>query len=132
MRTHKFRLITTAAFVLAAISLVPQTTAPSQPPAPAAALSTAPAANTSAVPPAQIIDFLSRTIAWYRELPVQQQLATEPADVTYVQENRTLANQVVQLAFDYARAQTQAQPKQVKPNSDQAQPSQQYQRLTQM
>ncbi len=133
MRTHTLRVISIAALVLTAFSpAVPQTTAPAQPPAPTAAATNAPAANASAVPPAQIIEFLSRTIAWYRELPVQQQLATEPADLTYVQENRTLANQVVQLAFDYARAQAQAQPKQVKANSDQAQPSQQYQRLTQM
>jgi len=133
MRTHTLRVISIAALVLTAFSpAVPQTTAPAQPPAPTAAATNAPAANASAVPPAQIIEFLSRTIAWYRELPVQQQLATEPADLTYVQENRTLANQVVQLAFDYARAQAQAQPKQLKANSDQAQPSQQYQRLTQM
>jgi len=106
---------------------VPQSTTPAQPPG-----STAPASNAPAAQPAQIIDFLSRTVAWYRELPVQQQLATEPADLTYVQENRAVANQVVQLAFDYARAQAQLQPKQVKVNSDQAQSSQQYQRLTQM
>jgi len=130
MRTHRWRVISFATFVFAAFSLAgSQTNAPAQPPATAAK---APAGNASAVQPSQIIEFLSRTIAWYRELPVQQQLATEPADLTYVQENRTVANQVVQLAFDYARAQAQAQPKPVKGNSDQAQPSQQYQRLTQM
>lgn len=133
MRIHILRVFSIAAFVLTAISLaVPQTTAPARPPASSAAATNAPAGTASAVQPAQIIDFLSRTIAWYRELPVQQQLASEPADLTYVQENRTVANQVVQLAFDYARAQAQAQPKQAKANSDQAQPSQQYQRLTQM
>jgi small-conductance mechanosensitive channel len=133
MRNSRLKAVLIAVFVVAVISLaVPQTTAPAQPPAPATPVSNTPAGSTSAVAPAQIIDFLSRTIAWYRELPVQQQLATEPADLTYVQENRTLANQVVQLAFDYARAQAQAQAKQVKANSDQAQPSQQYQRLTQM
>ena len=132
MRTFRLKVVLIAAFVVAAFSPgVPQTTAPAQPPAPTAPVTNAPGAKAG-VPPAQIIEFLSRTIAWYRELPVQQQLATEPADLTYVQENRALANQVVQLAFDYARAQAQAQPKQVKASSDQAQPSQQYQRLTQM
>ena len=132
MRTFRLKVVLIAAFVVASFSpAVPQTTAPAQPPAPTAPVTNAPGAKAG-VPPAQIIEFLSRTIAWYRELPVQQQLATEPADLTYVQENRALANQVVQLAFDYARAQAQAQPKQVKASSDQAQPSQQYQRLTQM
>ena len=61
--------------------------------------------------PAQIIQFLSRTISWYRELGIEQQLATEPGDVTYYQENHRVADQVVQIAFDWARSQAQLQTK---------------------
>src|SRR5690242_14422800 len=87
---------------------------------------------SAAVPPAQVIDVLTRTISWYRQLPIQQQLATEPADLTFVEENRRVADQVVQLAFDYARGQADAQERQAG-HSDQKQApdSAQYQRLSQ-
>ena len=98
---------------------VPQATAlPSDAPAP---------------PPTQVIEFLTRTVSWYRQLPVVQQLATEPADLTFVQENRRVADQVVALAFDYARAQAQLQLKQQKASLDQASTgSGQYQRMAQL
>ena len=82
--------------------------------------------------PGQVIDFLSHTITWYRQLPVEQQLATEPADLTFFQENRRVADQVVQLAFDYARTQAQLQAKQTaKAQPQQAAGLEQYQRLVQ-
>jgi small-conductance mechanosensitive channel len=62
--------------------------------------------------PGKIIQFLSTTISWYRQLPIEQKLATEPSDLTFVQENRRVAEQVVQLAFEYARSQAQLQAKQ--------------------
>ena len=65
----------------------------------------APAA--SSVQPAQVVDFLTHTIGWYRQMAVEQQLATEPSDLTFVQENRQTADQVVQLAFEYSRSQVQ-------------------------
>ena len=92
----------------------------------------APSAPSATVQPSQVIEFLSRTIAWYRQLPVEQQLATEPEDLTFVQENRRVASQVLQLSFDYARAQAQLLAKQSKDASQpQASASQQYQRLSQ-
>lgn len=57
--------------------------------------------------PAQIVQFLSRAISWYRQLAIEQQLAAQPSDLTYYQENRRVADQVVTLAFDYARSQAQ-------------------------
>jgi small-conductance mechanosensitive channel len=62
--------------------------------------------------PGKIIQFLSATISWYRQLPIEQKLATEPSDLTFVEENRRVAEQVVQLAFEYARGQAQLQAKQ--------------------
>jgi small-conductance mechanosensitive channel len=83
--------------------------------------------------PAQIIDFLSHTITWYRQLAAEQQLATNPSDVTFLQENRRVADQVVQLAFDYARTQAQLQAKGANRTEAQAQTPalEQYQRLNQ-
>ena len=42
--------------------------------------------------PAQIIQFLTHTISWYRQLAVEQQLATQPSDLTYYQENHRVAD----------------------------------------
>jgi small-conductance mechanosensitive channel len=67
----------------------------------------APPAQTQAPDPAQIIQFLGRTISWYRQLPVEQQLASQPSDLTYYQENRRVADQVLSVAFEYARSQAQ-------------------------
>jgi len=69
----------------------------------------------SAAPPAStgsgaeaIIPYLNQTIVWYRDLTQQQQLATEPSDVMFFNDNLQLADQVVRLAFEYARARAQA------------------------
>ena len=62
--------------------------------------------------PAQIVHFLGQTISWYRQRAVEQQLATEPSDLTFFEENRRIADQIVQLAFDYARAQAEQLAKQ--------------------
>src|SRR5947208_3474874 len=51
--------------------------------------------------------FLNQTIGWYRQLSAQQELVDEPNDAIYLNENRQLAEQVVRLSFDYARAQAQ-------------------------
>ena len=56
--------------------------------------------------PPDLIRFLEQTIGWYRQLAVEQQIATEPSDAMVVYDNRHIANQVVQLAFDFARAKT--------------------------
>src|SRR5438105_1029955 len=63
------------------------------------------ASTAASAQPAQLVEFLSRTISWYRQLTVEQQLSSEPSDYTYIQENRRVADQVIQLAFDYARSQ---------------------------
>jgi small-conductance mechanosensitive channel len=47
---------------------------------------------------------LDETVDWYRTLGAQQQIADEPGDFLILSENRQIANQVVGLAFDVARA----------------------------
>jgi small-conductance mechanosensitive channel len=54
--------------------------------------------------PQEVIQFLNQTLGWYRFLAVDQQVATEPNEVLFVNDNREIANQVVRLSFDYARA----------------------------
>src|SRR5450755_111566 len=60
--------------------------------------------------PDQIIKFLARIVSWHRQLATEQQIA-QAADLTLMQENRRIADQVVQLGFEYARSQAQLQAK---------------------
>jgi hypothetical protein len=68
--------------------------------------------DAATLDPSQIIQFLTKTIGWYHETSAEQQLVTEPSDITFVQDNRRVSKQVVQLAFDFAREQADAQAKQ--------------------
>ena len=52
----------------------------------------------------EVIQMLDETVDWYRTLGAQQQIADEPGDLLILSENRQIANQVVALAFDVARA----------------------------
>jgi small-conductance mechanosensitive channel len=55
-----------------------------------------------------IISFLNQTIVWSRQLSAQQQLVDEPSDALFLNDSRQIADQVVRLAFDFARARAQA------------------------
>jgi len=63
--------------------------------------------NAKAMTPQDVVGFLNQTIAWYRHLAVEQQLATEPAEVFSVNDNRELADQIVRMSFDFARAEAE-------------------------
>jgi small-conductance mechanosensitive channel len=52
----------------------------------------------------QVIQVLDQTVDWYRALDIQQQGVIEPSEVLILYEMRQTANQVVGLAFDIARA----------------------------
>ena len=82
---------------------------------------------------ANIISYLKDTIDWYHGTVLEQQIADEPSDLTYLNDNRPISGQIVRLAFDFARLEEQKESRQ--PGTDQAQGqgsvSSQYQRLTQ-
>src|SRR5450631_398016 len=90
----------------AALALLLAVTGPAPVPAQS---TTAPAAPMTGP---QVIDLLDQTINWYRTLGVQQQLAGEPSDLLILYDNRQTANQVIALAFDIARANTEILAKQ--------------------
>ncbi|HEY6270703.1 MAG TPA: mechanosensitive ion channel domain-containing protein [Terriglobales bacterium] len=79
----------------------------------------------------QIIGFLNESLVWYRQQAAQQQLVSEPSDVLFLNDSRRIVDQVVQLAFGYARSRAQALASQgVSLPSGAATPSSsQYQRL---
>ena len=79
----------------------------------------------------EIIPFLNQCVVWHGELDAQQQLTSEPSDVLFLRDNRQLADQIVRLSFDFARAQAQALANQANsPSPSASSPSSsQYQRL---
>lgn len=52
----------------------------------------------------EVIRYLNQNINWYQQLGMEQQIADEPSDALILNDNRQIADQVVRLAFDYARA----------------------------
>lgn len=68
-----------------------------------------PAAKSNAAGRAEdVIPFLNQTIVWSRDVSAEQQLINEPSDALFLSDSRQIADQVVRLAFDYARAKAQA------------------------
>jgi small-conductance mechanosensitive channel len=63
----------------------------------------------------RVIEVLDQTIDWYRTLGVQQQAATEPSDLLILYDNRQTANQVIDQAFEIARANAEILAKQPQP-----------------
>ena len=64
----------------------------------------------------QILPLLTQTIDWYRQTQQEQHLAMEPGDLTFLADNRRIADQVVSLAFEFARQEEQRLAKQSKTN----------------
>jgi small-conductance mechanosensitive channel len=88
--------------------------------------------DANAVQPASaedIISFLNQTIVWSRQLTAEQQLVNEPSDALFLNDSRQLADRVVKLAFDYARARAQALSGQTDNTASRSQEPSQYQRL---
>ena len=52
----------------------------------------------------QLVQILDETVDWYRTLGVQQQSATQPSDLLLFFANRQIADKVMALAFQIARA----------------------------
>ena len=62
------------------------------------------AASTNLLLPKNITQYLRETVDWYRHLRLQEQIATDASDLTFLDDDRQLAKQIVQLSFDFARA----------------------------
>ncbi len=82
---------------------------------------------------ATIVEYLTETIGWYRDTIVELQIANEPSDVTFLNENRRISSEVVRLAFDFARLVERNESRQPKGSQAQEQASapSQNQRLIQ-
>lgn len=99
--------LTLIAFAFAFAHQTPATGAGSQGKSQAQQAGSQGASGSSAraqITPQDVIAFLNQTITWQRHFAVEQQIATEPADVIFLNDDRQLSNQVVRLSFDFARA----------------------------
>src|SRR5512135_1315280 len=96
-----------------------------------AALSQNPATN--APKGADIVAYLTETISWYRGRTAEQQIANEPGDVTFLNDNRRISGQIVRFAFDFARLveQNESMQSKGKQTQEQANVPSQYERLIQ-
>jgi small-conductance mechanosensitive channel len=64
-------------------------------------------AQTPSIKPADpksVISFLNQSVAWYRNLPAEQQLASDSTDAAFLNDDRQLADQIIRLSFDFALA----------------------------
>ena len=52
----------------------------------------------------QVLAFLTQTIDWYRHAGIERQIATDPVDLVFLEDERPIALQIVGLSFDFARA----------------------------
>lgn len=68
-----------------------------------------------------VAQFLSKTIYWYQQTQLEQQIVNEPTDLAFADSNQRMAEQIVRLAFDYARQSAQLIEKRPKQNPSQAQ-----------
>jgi len=72
--------------------------------APSAAPPTQTSPSRAVMTGEQVIRILDETVDWYRTLGAQQQWATQPSDLLILYANRQIADRVIGLAFDLARA----------------------------
>jgi Mechanosensitive ion channel len=89
-----FKLVT---LLVAALLLGPAIAQPAAPPA-------APAARISVLTANEVVEILDQVSDWYRTLGTQQQFATQPSDLLFIYANRQIADKVVDLAVESARA----------------------------
>jgi small-conductance mechanosensitive channel len=78
-------------------------------PSPAQAPTASAPANIGAAPPhvadgPAVIGFLSQVIGWYRHLSVEDRLVTDPADMLFVADDRQMADEALNLSFEFAKA----------------------------
>lgn len=63
-----------------------------------------PVASRAVMTGEQVVQILDETVDWYRTLGTQQQAATQPRDLLILYANRQIADKVMAVAFEIARA----------------------------
>jgi hypothetical protein len=82
----------------------PFTASPAGTPAPTESNIKSRNTHEPAISPDSVISFLSAAINWYRHLDVEQTVATQPAEMLYLADDRAMAQKALTLAFEFARS----------------------------
>ena len=53
---------------------------------------------------AQVIGYLLQSMTWYRHLYTERQVASDPGDLVFLNDNQALERQIVKLSFEFAKA----------------------------
>ena len=53
---------------------------------------------------AQVIGYLLQSVNWYRHLYTERQVASDPGDLVFLNDNQAIESQIVKLSFEFAKA----------------------------
>jgi hypothetical protein len=53
---------------------------------------------------AQVIGYLLQSVKWYRHVYTERQVASDPGDLVFLNDNQAIESQVVELSFEFAKA----------------------------
>ena len=53
---------------------------------------------------AQVIGYLLQSVNWYRHVYTEREVASDPGDLVFLNDNQALESQIVKLSFEFARA----------------------------
>jgi hypothetical protein len=53
---------------------------------------------------AQVIGYLLQSVSWYRHVYTERQVASDPGDLVFLNDNQAIERQVVKLSFEFAKA----------------------------
>lgn len=81
--------------------------------------------------PQDVLSFVNQSISWYRQLSSEQQIATEPEDIIFVNDDKQLSTQILRLSFGFGLAYAGSQ--NLAPTQQAGSPTQdRYQQLLQL
>jgi Mechanosensitive ion channel len=52
----------------------------------------------------QVIGYLLQSVNWYRHVYTERQVASDPGDLVFLNDNQAIENQIVELSFEFAKA----------------------------
>jgi hypothetical protein len=53
---------------------------------------------------AQVIGYLLQSMTWYRHVYTERQVASDPGDLVFLNDNQAIESQIVRLSFEFAKA----------------------------
>ena len=82
--------------------------------------------------PQTAAQFLNETVMWYHRVAREREVAATASDALFVNDNARVSDQIVRLAFDFARSEVQVAEKQASGGDQQSAAPSRYQALTDM